>query len=177
MYRVTTSNHIHFAHHVFGHAGPCISLHGHTWKFEITLAAEELDVGGFVVDFDVVHQKVLEPCHLLLDHSLALSREFYEQNKGHLEGLGQSLVATRKQTIGGMGCAQAAYDGELNGARDEWPGGIKVSVFPFAPTSERLAEWLFQVAGQRLADDRVQVDRARVVETLHPVECVGEYTP
>ena len=73
MYRVTTGIHIHFGHHVHGHAGPCISLHGHTWKFELTLAAEALDRGGFVVDFDQVQHLVLEPCHLLLDHSLALS--------------------------------------------------------------------------------------------------------
>ncbi|MET0413201.1 MAG: 6-carboxytetrahydropterin synthase, partial [Polyangiaceae bacterium] len=43
MYRITTGIHIHFAHHIRGHAGPCISIHGHTWKFEVTLVAEELD--------------------------------------------------------------------------------------------------------------------------------------
>jgi 6-pyruvoyl-tetrahydropterin synthase len=177
MYRVTTSHHIHFAHHVHGHAGPCISLHGHTWRFELTLAAEQLDAGGFVVDFDVVHGQVLEPCHLLLDHSLALSRAFFDQNQQHLAGLGASLVATRQDTLGDLGCAQPAYEGELNGARDEWPGGIKVAVFPFAPTSERLAKWLYQVAEQRLADDRVSVARARILETLHPVECIAEYAP
>ena len=43
MYTITSSVFIHFGHHVRGHDGPCISLHGHTWKFEISVAAEELD--------------------------------------------------------------------------------------------------------------------------------------
>jgi 6-pyruvoyl-tetrahydropterin synthase len=41
MYRASASIHIHFAHHVRGHSGPCISLHGHTWKFEVVLEAKK----------------------------------------------------------------------------------------------------------------------------------------
>ena len=46
MYQVTTSVHLQFGHHVHGHAGPCISLHGHTWRFEVTLASERLGERG-----------------------------------------------------------------------------------------------------------------------------------
>ena len=69
MYRVTTAIHVHFSHHVRGHAGPCISVHGHTWKLELSLEAAELDSQGFVLDFDIVHERLLVPTHRLLDHS------------------------------------------------------------------------------------------------------------
>ncbi len=177
MYRVTSGIHIHFAHHVRGHSGPCISLHGHTWKFELTLEAETLDAEGFVVDFDLVHQQVLMPCHLLLDHSLALGEQSYAENRTHLEAIGKNLVATRCETIGDLGQAPAMREAPLGGARNESPGGIKLAVFPFSPTSERLAEWLYGVAMTEVGDARVGVASTRILETLHPSECVAEYLP
>ena len=67
MYRITKSQHIHFAHHVRGHRGACISLHGHTWRFDVEVGAATLDAEGFVIDFAVMKREVLQPCHRLLD--------------------------------------------------------------------------------------------------------------
>lgn len=176
MYRVTTSIHIHFSHHVRGHSGPCISLHGHTWKFELTLTSKELDLQGFVVDFDEVFERVLTPCHKLLDHSLALGERSYEENQHSLAEIGVKLVASRMETIGSLGETPFHWTGSLAGARNELPGGIKIAVFPFTPTSERLAEWLYKVAQDTLANDRVNVAAARVYESLHPVDTYAEFT-
>ena len=63
----------------------------------------------------------------------------------------------------------------LGGAENRYPGGMKVTVFPFSPTSERIAEWLFNAAVDKMEDDRVKVTFARIYETLHPVEAVAEY--
>lgn len=177
MYRIIKGIHVHFAHHVRGHRGPCISVHGHTWKLEVTLGARELDAEGFVRDFADLRAEVLEPCYLLLDHSLAIGADTWSETKGALEQLGAGLVASREVTMGHRGERQAGVEGALAGARNEFPGDIKVSVFPFAPTSERLAEWLFHLAKERLADDRVRVLSTRVYETLHPVESIAEYIP
>jgi hypothetical protein len=68
-------------------------------------------------------------------------------------------------------------EGTMAGARNHTPGGIKVCVFPFTPTSERLAEWLYQVAEERMGDERVKVIRTRVYETLHPMESFADYEP
>jgi hypothetical protein len=65
----------------------------------------------------------------------------------------------------------------LGGARNEHPGGIKLAVFPFSPTSERLARWLYDVADSTVADSRVRVAAARIYETLLPTEAVAEYVP
>jgi 6-pyruvoyl-tetrahydropterin synthase len=177
MYKITTGIHIHFAHHIRGHAGPCISIHGHTWKFEVTLAATELDAQGFVVDFDDLHERVLSPCHRLLDHGLALGESSFTENRAILTQLGHGLVETRRETLGDLGSLQPALEDTLGGARNERPGGIKLAVFPFSPTSERLARWLFEVAESRLRDERVFIAGARIYETLLPTEAVAEYSP
>ena len=52
---------------------------------------------------------------------------------------------------------------------------MKVTVFPFSPTSERIAQWLYNAAVDKIEDERVKVTFARIYETLHPVEAVAEY--
>ena len=177
MYTITGSIHIQFGHHVRGHEGPCISLHGHTWKFEICAASATLDNQGFVLDFDRMQALVLDPCHQLLDHSLALGVATWEDTKADLASIGEKLVASRMETLGNLGTCQAMLAGELCGARNERPGGIKVAVFPFTPTSERLAEWLYRVAEKTIADERVRILAARIYESLHPTELYAEYRP
>jgi 6-pyruvoyl-tetrahydropterin synthase len=175
MYTVTSGIHIHFGHHVRGHDGPCISLHGHTWRFEVAVTAMELDKQGFVIDFDVMHAKVLAPIHALLDHALAVGAQTWEETGAELAALGQKLVASRIELMGHLGEEQPMLEGELVGARNVRPGGIKVAVFPFTPTSERLAAWLFDVTERAVGGGRVRVASARVYETLHPTELWAEY--
>ena len=54
---------------------------------------------------------------------------------------------------------------------------MKVAVFPFAPTSERLAKWLYELAKEQLEDERVTVRLARIYETQRPVESIAEFGP
>jgi 6-pyruvoyl-tetrahydropterin synthase len=177
MYTVTSGIHIHFAHHVRGHLGPCISLHGHTWLFQVTLGASDLDAQGFVADFDLLYERVLTPCHLLLDHSLAVGQATYDEIREPMAAVGEKLVASRRALHGHAGQTQPLLEGELAGAANRQPGGIKLSVFPFTPTSERLAEWLHGVATAQMGDSRVRVTRTRVYETLHPMESYADYLP
>ncbi len=177
MYRASLGIHLHFAHHVRGHEGPCISLHGHTWRFEVVLEARELDAQGFVVDFDLVHERVLSPCFDLLDHSLALGETSWVETKELFPPLGVALVGSRREIHGHLGSPPKCHAGDLAGARNELPGGIKLAIFPFTPSSERLAKWVFDVATEKLADDRVKVACGRVFESLQPVEAVAEYWP
>ena len=172
MYVIRKSIDVDFAHHVRGHLGPCINLHGHTWKLEVEVAASELDPQGFVIDFGVLKRQVLTPCHTLLDHALAIGTETYAEIHAELEGTGKKLLASR----GPARCEEAApAELSLGGAKSAYPGGMKLAVFPFSPTSERIARWLFELASQALNDERVKVRVGRVYETLHPVEAVAEY--
>lgn len=176
VYRIHRSIDISFAHHVRGHLGACVNLHGHTWKFEVGLTASELDASGFVVDFGELSARVLKPCHALLDHALAVGEATFGEIGDQLEPLGVRLLASRAAVHGDDAVAPALPEApRLNGAEVRYPGGLKVCVFPFSPTSERLAAWLHGLAEAELASDRVRVDFARIYETLHPVESVAEY--
>jgi len=169
MFRIHRSIDIDFAHHVRGHAGPCANIHGHTWKFEVGIEGDTLDATGFVIDFHRLIDGVLSPCHALLDHSLAVGEDTYAEAREQLVALGEVLVPDAP--------AELPPSEPLAGARSEAPGGMRVVVFPFNPTSERLAQWLFCLADARLSDEHVRVVYARVYETLLPVESVAEYRP
>jgi 6-pyruvoyltetrahydropterin/6-carboxytetrahydropterin synthase len=172
MFRVRKSIDIDFAHHVRGHLGPCINLHGHTWKFEVEVEARELDAQGFVIDFGVLKRRVLTPCHGLLDHALAIGTDTFAEIAPELAETGRKLLASRSP----VQCEEAPrVEVELAGARGVYPGGMKLAVFPFSPTSERFAHWLYELAASQLDDERVQVRVGRIYETLHPVEAVAEY--
>ena len=177
MYRITKGIHAHFAHHVRGHRGACISLHGHTWKLEVTVGADTLDREGFVVDFARIKEEVLRPCHQLLDHALAIGEDTWQETREQLAALGTRLVDSRHETMGSRGELQPHLVGTLNGARNELPGDIKVAVMSVAPTSETLAKWLYELADEKLGDDRVRVLNARIYESLHPVPTFAEYDP
>ena len=187
MYRITRSIDIDFAHNVQGHDGPCLSIHGHTWKFEVVVEAEELDRQGFVVDFSRLKQCVLEPCHRLLDHGYAVSQKLCSPDfVAALRVVGRRMLETRVALHGtaeGTGHWLLRYDAAippettLNGAYDADLGGIKLVVFPFPPTSERLARWLAEVATEAIADTRVRIRAARIYEVLHPVVSMAEYLP
>lgn len=172
MFKLHKSIDIDFAHHVSGHTGACINIHGHTWKFEVVIGAHELDETGFVVDFKQLKHRVLEPVHRLLDHSLALSAELFTKIKPNIASVGEALLATRAS---GLHSPETML--ELQGARNVYPGGMKMAIFPFTPTSERIAQWLYLLADSQIGDSRVMVIEARVYETLHPVEAVASYVP
>ena len=176
MFVIHRSVDLDFAHHVRGHLGACINLHGHTWKFEVGCGAEFLDPQGFVVDFGDLSERVLKPCEALLDHSLAIGEDTYADVEALLKPIGEKLRESRKVVHGHMG---EEYFPELclGGAELKYPGGLKVAVFPFTPTSERLAQWLYDLAHRQLANDRVSIVYTRIYETLHPVESVAEYRP
>ncbi len=178
-YVIRKSIDIDFSHHIRGHAGACINLHGHTWKFEVGLQADVLDKEGFVIDFGLLKRRVLKPCHALLDHALAVGSTTWDEVGEDLARVGAGLVASRGQVHGESAFPQGGSAGQegvaLNGANNRFPGGMKVAVFAFSPTSERLARWLYELAVEQLADERVTVSYARIYETLHPVEAVAEF--
>ena len=178
MYTVRKSIDIDFAHNIEGHRGACINIHGHTWKFELDVASSSLDAEGFVIDFKRLKMDVLQPCHRLLDHSVAYGSRIYDEVEDELISMGKVFLASREKIHGSD--LQIDEDRELwtlGGARACYPGGMKVAVFPFSPTSERLAEWLYKLASSQLDDERVKVTCARIYETLVPVQSVAEYRP
>jgi 6-pyruvoyltetrahydropterin/6-carboxytetrahydropterin synthase len=51
MYEVTIETHFSSAHRLRQYNGECERLHGHNWNVTVSIASEELDELGMVIDF------------------------------------------------------------------------------------------------------------------------------
>ena len=75
MYTLQTSACFDSAHFLKGYEGKCSNLHGHRWKVEITVAAEQLteegQTRGMVVDFKTLKEDLNKLCDHM-DHCLII---------------------------------------------------------------------------------------------------------
>jgi 6-pyruvoyltetrahydropterin/6-carboxytetrahydropterin synthase len=60
MYELIIRRNFAAAHSLRGYHGQCESLHGHNWKVEVFVVANELDEIGLAVDFRVLKDKTDE---------------------------------------------------------------------------------------------------------------------
>lgn len=70
MITITTTREVPIGHRLLGYNGRCAFLHGHNYKFEVSITGQPDDM-GFVADFHdvkIVLDKILDP----LDHSMIL---------------------------------------------------------------------------------------------------------
>lgn len=51
IYTLTTSTEFSASHIIPGHPGKCARLHGHNWKVDVSIVAQELDELGMAMDF------------------------------------------------------------------------------------------------------------------------------
>ncbi len=51
MYEVTVTMVVSASHHLRGYQGSCENVHGHNYKIQATVGAEELDETGLALDF------------------------------------------------------------------------------------------------------------------------------
>ena len=56
MYEVTIETHFSSAHRLRQYEGECERLHGHNWNVRISVASEELDDLGMVIEFKELKQ-------------------------------------------------------------------------------------------------------------------------
>jgi 6-pyruvoyltetrahydropterin/6-carboxytetrahydropterin synthase len=60
MYRLRIESHFDAAHKLDGYEGKCARLHGHTWKVEVFVTGENLNIVGMLMDFELLKEKVNE---------------------------------------------------------------------------------------------------------------------
>lgn len=62
-------------HRLVGHQGKCKGLHGHTYKVEVTVAAEVLDELGMVIDFSDLKELMREHIDEKFDHKFIFNKD------------------------------------------------------------------------------------------------------
>jgi 6-pyruvoyltetrahydropterin/6-carboxytetrahydropterin synthase len=75
MYRVTREIHFCYGHRLLNYDGKCRHLHGHNGRAVLTLAAEQLDPLGMVMDFSRIKRVVGAWIDETLDHKMLLHRD------------------------------------------------------------------------------------------------------
>ena len=75
MFSVTREITFCYGHRLLNHDGKCRHLHGHNGRALITLATEQLDRMGMVVDFSVLKRVVGGWIDQALDHKMLLHRD------------------------------------------------------------------------------------------------------
>jgi 6-pyruvoyltetrahydropterin/6-carboxytetrahydropterin synthase len=91
MLRVTKIFRFETAHAIFGYAGSCRNIHGHSYVLHVTVqqakASDEFIVApGFVIDFKELKAIVKEAVIDRFDHRILLSEAYLNQHP-HLSGL------------------------------------------------------------------------------------------
>jgi 6-pyruvoyltetrahydropterin/6-carboxytetrahydropterin synthase len=72
MISVTREHEICAGHRVLGHEGKCKNLHGHNYKFVMTLVSDDLDTLGRVIDFSVIKNILCQWLEDNWDHKMLL---------------------------------------------------------------------------------------------------------
>ncbi len=80
------------AHTLRGYPGNCARMHGHNWKVEVEVIAEELDEFGMAVDFKVV-KKATKDISSRLDHQYLNDLDMFTKQNPTAENIAAYFYA------------------------------------------------------------------------------------
>ena len=95
MYEVTTVKSFSAAHMLTAIGGKCEELHGHNFKVEVTIAAEDLSSSGIIIDFRHV-KKWLQEILDNLDHKYLNEIPFFTEINPSSENIAQYIYREMK---------------------------------------------------------------------------------
>jgi 6-pyruvoyltetrahydropterin/6-carboxytetrahydropterin synthase len=123
MYEVATETDFSSGHYLRNYKGKCENPHGHNYKIRLTLAGEELDEAGLLLDFKLLKQ-ALRPIIDRLDHKMLnevepfdtlnpsaenIAKYFYGQISEQLAQTAQGRVRVKSCTIWETDFCSATY--------------------------------------------------------------------
>ena len=113
MFEVTVEDSFAAGHYLRNYKGKCENPHGHNYKVRVTLAGEDLDRAGLLLDFKDLrevlkhvidrldHQMIndLEPFTELNPSAENLAKYFYDEATGRLRHLTNGRVCVKDVTV------------------------------------------------------------------------------
>jgi len=123
MFEITVEDTFAAGHYLRNYRGKCENPHGHNYKVRVTLAGNELDKAGLLLDFKDLkeamrhvvdrldHQMIndLEPFVTLNPSAENIARYFYEQTNSRLQSATQGRVRVKDVTIWETDTTTATY--------------------------------------------------------------------
>jgi 6-pyruvoyltetrahydropterin/6-carboxytetrahydropterin synthase len=123
MYEVTVEDSFAAGHYLRNYKGKCENPHGHNYKLRVTLAGNELDKAGLLLDFKDLRE-VMRHVTDRLDHQMIndvepftninpsaenLSKYFYEQANARLRSVTNGRVWVKNVTVFETDTTTATY--------------------------------------------------------------------
>jgi 6-pyruvoyltetrahydropterin/6-carboxytetrahydropterin synthase len=123
MYEVTVEAGFSSGHYLRNYYGKCENPHGHNYKVRVTLAGQELDGTGLLLDFKLL-KNVLRPVIDRIDHQMLndlepftvlnpsaenIARYFYDQTNLQLNEITSGRVRVKDCTIWETDTTTATY--------------------------------------------------------------------
>jgi 6-pyruvoyltetrahydropterin/6-carboxytetrahydropterin synthase len=123
MFEVTVEDSFAAGHYLRNYRGKCENPHGHNYKVRLTLAGEQLDKAGLLLDFKDVrdlmkfvidrfdHQMIneIEPFTALNPSAENLARYFYDQANAKLDLATRGRVRVKNVTVFETDVTTATY--------------------------------------------------------------------
>src|SRR5579872_4917526 len=123
MFEVTVDDTFAAGHYLRNYKGKCENPHGHNYKIRVTLAGEQLDKAGLLLDFKDLrevmrhvidrldHQMIndLEPFKIVNPSAENLARYFYTEANAKLHVVSNGRVRIRKVTVFETDTTTATY--------------------------------------------------------------------
>ena len=112
MFEISVTREFAAAHRLNNYQGPCSNLHGHTWKVQVSVRAQQLPASGMVIDFKDL-KTALHGILQRYDHGLIndippfdainptaenMAREIYLEIKSSLAGHNLHKVTVRESS-------------------------------------------------------------------------------
>jgi 6-pyruvoyltetrahydropterin/6-carboxytetrahydropterin synthase len=98
MFELTVRDEISAAHFLRDYEGQCCNLHGHTWRVDITVAGEQLDALGMMIDF-VGMKRHLKAVLSRMDHACLNDLEYFKEHNPTAENLARYIFIEYKPLI------------------------------------------------------------------------------
>lgn len=136
--KITKVLHTETGHRLTTYPHKCACLHGHSYKWEVTIESFDRDEVGFVMDYKDL-KKILEKTIGQLDHGFLFHKEDPLVKEFGVQGIQHKFRATH----GGDG---------------------RIFVLPFNPTSENILDWVAPEINDLLPDN-IWVRRIKMWET------------
>ena len=85
MIKLTKIFHFEMAHAIYGYAGTCKNIHGHSYELHVSVSADFNESAyiappGFIINFKEIKKLVQDSVIEKLDHCLLLSNDFINSN-------------------------------------------------------------------------------------------------
>jgi 6-pyruvoyltetrahydropterin/6-carboxytetrahydropterin synthase len=123
MFEISVEDTFAAGHYLRNYRGKCENPHGHNYKVRITLAGEQLDQAGLLLDFKDLkdamrqvmerldHQMIndLEPFTTLNPSAENIARYFYQSTNSHLRTATNGRVRVKDVTIWETDTTTATY--------------------------------------------------------------------